>query len=130
MAMATAWLGAAWVAGYLFIIYQQGATELDTPMTVFLATFVGVMAALAFGAAVMQRRNDQWAQVMLYAAAGGFVPAGILGLASVGLPLILVGLLALISAGPRRIPQSFGVAAGVLSAIAFVIGVALSIRIS
>ena len=52
MAMATAWLGAAWVAGYLLIIYQQVATELDTPMTVFLATFVGVMAALAFGAAV------------------------------------------------------------------------------
>ena len=128
--MTTAWLGAAWVAGYLLIIYQQGATELDTPMAVFLATFVGVMAALAFGAAVMQHRNDQWAQAMLYAAAGGFVPAGILGLASVGLPLFLVGLLALISAGPRRIPQRFGVAAGALSAIAFVIGVALTIRIS
>ena len=58
------------------------------------------------------------------------MPAGILGLASVGLPLILVGLLALISAGPRRISQSFGVAVGALSAIAFVIGVALTIRIS
>lgn len=129
VASGTAGLGAAWVAGYLFLIYRQG-TELDTPMTVFLATFVGVMAALALGAAVIRRRNDQWAQAMLYAAAGGFVPAGILGLASVGLPLILVGLLALISAGPRRIPQRFGVAAGALSAIAFVIGVALTIRVS
>ena len=82
------------------------------------------MAALALGAAAIRRCNDQWAQAMLYSAAGGFVPAGIVGLASVGVPLVLVGLLALISAGPRRIPQGFAVAAGALSAIIFVIGVA------
>ena len=45
-------------------------------------------------------------------------------------PLVVVGLLALISAGPRRIPQGFAVAAGALSAIIFVIGVALTIRVS
>jgi hypothetical protein len=129
MAIATAGLGAAWVAGYLFVIYRQG-TELNTPMTVFLATFVGVMTALALGAAVIRDRSEGWAQAMLYAAAGGFLPAGVLGLASIGLPLILVGLLALVSAGPRRIPLRFGVAAGALSAIAFVIGVALTIRVS
>ena len=129
MAVVTAGLGAAWVAGYLFLIYRQG-TELYSPMTLFLATFVGVMAALVVGAAVIRDRNDHWAQAMLYVAAGGFVPAGILGLASVGLPLLLVGLLALISAGPRRIPQRVGVAAGALSAIAFVIGAAMTIRVS
>lgn len=57
MAIATAGLGAAWVAGYLFVISRQG-TELDTPMTVFLATFVGVMAALALGAAVIRDRSE------------------------------------------------------------------------
>jgi hypothetical protein len=129
MAIATAVLGAAWVAGYLFIIYRQG-TELDTPMTVFLATFVGVMTALALGAALIGDRNEGWAQAMLYAAAGGFLPAGVLGLASIGLPLILVGLLALVSAGARSIPLRFGVAAGAMSAITFVIGVALTVRVS
>ncbi len=129
MAIATAGVGAAWVAGYLFVIYREG-TELDTPMTVFLATFVGVMAALVLGAAGIRDRNERWAQGMLYAAAGGFLPAGVLGLASVGLPLILGGLLALVSVGPRRIPLRFGVAAGALSAIVFVIGIALTIRVS
>ncbi len=129
MAFATAWLGAAWVAGYLFLIARQG-TEMDTPMTVFLATFVAVMAALAFGAAIIKDRNERGAQGMLYAATGGFLPAGVLGLASIGLPLILVGLLALVSAGSRQIPLRFVVAAHALSAIPFVIGVALTIRVS
>lgn len=99
-------------------------------MTVFLATFVGIMAALALGAAVIRYRNDQWAQAMLYASAGGFVLAGVLGLASIGLPLILVGLLAIISAGPRRITYRVGVAAVAASEIAFAVGVALTIRVS
>jgi hypothetical protein len=129
MAMATAGLGAAWVVGYLFLIYRQG-TELNTPITVFLATFVGVMAALALAAAVIGDRNERIAQGMLYASAGGFVPAGVLGLASIGLPLILVGLLALISVGPRRITYRSGVVAGAVSAIVFAIGVALTIRVS
>ena len=130
LAATTAVLGATWVAGYLFIMVEQGATELDTPMVVFLATFVGVMASLAFIGAVIGDRDERWAQGMLYSAAGGFLPAGVIGLASVGLPLILVGLLALASAGPRRLPLRFGVAAGALSAIVFAIGVALTIRIS
>jgi hypothetical protein len=89
-----------------------------------------VMAALALGAAVIRNRNDRWAQAMLYAAAGGFLPAGVLGLASIGLPLILAGLLALAAAGPRLIPLPLGVAAAVLSASAFFVGVALTIRVS
>lgn len=48
----------------------------------------------------------------------------------IGLPLILVGLLALVSAGSRHIPLRFVVAAHALAAIPFVIGVALTIRIS
>ncbi len=129
VALLTAGLGAAWVGAYLFIIGRQG-TELDAPGTVFIAAFVSVMAALALGAAAVRGRNAQRAQTMLYAAAGGFLPAGILGLASVGLLLILVGFLALVAAGPRIVPSRLGVAAGGLSAFAFAIGVALTIRVS
>jgi hypothetical protein len=67
---------------------------------------------------------------MLYAAGAGCLPAGVVGLASIGLPLILAGLLAFAAAGPRVIPRRFAVAAGVLSAGVFVLGVALNIRIS
>ena len=129
MAIATAGLGLAWVAGYLFLIGAQG-TELYAPTTAFVALFVGAMAALALGAAVIADGSDGRAQGMLYAAAGGFLSAGVLGLASIGLPLIVVGLIALTSAGPRRIPRTLAVAAGALSAAAFVIGVALTIQVS
>ena len=129
MALATTGVGAAWVAGYLSIIRSQG-TEMGSPGVVFSATFVGVMAALSLGAAVIRDRHDRWAQAFLYAAAGGYLPAGVLGLASVGLPLIVAGLLALAAAGPRLIPARSGVAAGALSACVFLVGVALTIRVS
>ena len=129
MALATTGVGAATVAGYLFLIESQG-TEIGSPGVVFYASFVGVMAALSLGAAVIRDRNDRWAQAFLYAATGGYFPAGILGLASVGLPLIVAGLLALAAAGPRLIPARSGVAAGALSACVFLVGVALTIRVS
>jgi hypothetical protein len=129
VATAAGGLGAVWVAGYLLILLRQG-TELDTPMTVFIATFVGVMAALAVGAAATHRRDEQRAQAMLYAAGAGFLPAGVVGLLSIGLPLILAGLLAFAAAGPRIIPRRIAVAAGALSAGVFVVGVALNIRVS
>lgn len=128
-ALVTTGIGAAWIVGYLLIIQNQG-TEMGSPGVVFYATFVGVMAALSLGAAVIRDRNVRSAQTFLYAAAGGYFPAGILGLASVGLPLIVAALLALTAAGPRLIPVRRGVAAGALSACAFLVGVAATIRVS
>jgi hypothetical protein len=127
--LATAGIGAAWVVGYLLIIQSQG-TEMGTPGVVFYATFVSVMAALSLGAAVLCERDPRWAQTLLYAAVGGYLPAGVLGLASVGLPLIVAGLLALSAAGPRLVPVRLGLAAGALSAGLFLAGVAVTIRVS
>jgi hypothetical protein len=125
----TAGICAGWAAGYLLNIGSQG-TELRSPGVMFYATFVGVMAALAVGAAVLHGRSPQWAQTLLYAAAGGLHAAGFLGLASIGLPLIVATLLSLTAAGSRVIPARRGLAAGLLSAGVFVVGFAATVRVS
>ena len=129
IALATAALAGLWIVEYLVTIQSQ-RTELGSPDVVFPATFAGVMAALSAGAAVIRDRDIRLAQALLYAAAGGLLPAGVLGLASIGLPLIVAGLLALVAAGSRLIPLPLGVTAAVLSTSAFFVGVALTIRVS
>jgi len=128
-ATATAAIGIGWVIGYLLIIRGQG-TEQASAVVVFYATFICSMAALAFGAAVIHGRNPRLAQAFLYAASGGFFPAGVLGLASVGLPLIVAALLSLTAVGSHLLPRRIVAAAAGLSAGAFLIGVAATIRVS
>ena len=72
------------------------------------------------------RLTDRADQVLLYGATTGYLLAGLLGLASIGLFLIVAGVLACIGAGPRRVPVGVVAAVVAVSASALIIGMALT----
>ena len=123
-AVAAAGVGVVVEGGYVLQVRAQG-TEIGSG-GLFLVAFVGVMAALSLGSAAVGKQHELVAQALLYGATSGYLVAGLVGLASIGLFLIVAGLLALIAAGPRRV--STGVVATVvaISASVFLIGMALT----
>jgi len=116
-------IGAVWDVAYL-IILNGPIAELGANGA-FYAGFVGVMSALCL-LSTLGRLDPRLAQGMRYAAAPGLVLAGGLGAASIGLPLVLAGLLSLASAGPRLVSIRAGTAAGAVSVLVFLSGVALT----
>ncbi len=64
--------------------------------------------------------------VLLYGATTGYLLAGVVGLASIGLFLIVAGLLAFIGAGPRRVPVGVVAVVVAILASALIIGMALT----
>ena len=101
-AVAAFGVGAAVDVVYVLLVLGQG-TELG-PREVFFAAFLGVMAAFALAGAAMGTLDERFGQVLLYGATTGYLLAGLLGLASIGLFLIVAGLLAFI--GRRTAPRA------------------------
>jgi len=84
------------------------------------------MSALSLAGSIRRGRDDRFAQLVLYDASAGYLLAGFVGLASVGLPLILAGILAGVAVGPRRVSARLAATAVLMSAASFILGFALT----
>lgn len=94
-------LAVATLVGYLAVLRQQGGD----PAAWFLALVV--LGAVAAGYACLRRARHR--RPALVAAAALLTPAGLLGILSVGLPLLLAGGLCLVALA--RSPAAAGAAA-------------------
>lgn len=122
-AVVAAGLGAAVDLGYIVLTngIQPGSGSL------FYAVFIGTMAAITLVGAA-PALDERLAQPFLYAATSGYLVAGIVGLASIGLFLIIAALLAYIAAGPRQASQGVAAAAMAIPVVAFVVWTALHLN--
>jgi hypothetical protein len=78
---------------YLLLIRGQAELAPDAYTVPFVAGYLLVMAAL-LGISLTGRPNPSWRMPLRAGAAGGLLVLGILGAFSIGLPLILAGILA------------------------------------
>jgi hypothetical protein len=101
VAMAAAVAGGVADLGYLRLISDQG-TGIGARVT-FIAGFVALMTALAAIGAILFGRHAAASQLVLLGSASGFLGLGLIALFSIGIALILAGVLALIGAGPLRV---------------------------
>lgn len=124
VAVAATVIGAAVDIGYVFLIRSQGPSI--GPRVAFFACFLAAMSGLALAGALLSGRNGGRAQALLYGAATGFILAGVVGLASIGLFILLPGLLAFAAAGPRQLSIWRIATTGAAVAFTLVIGLALT----
>ena len=98
---------------YIVVISDQG--DLGRGRVWFVALMLLVAAACCLLAAV--RRDDRVRPIVAWAGAGGLLSLGVLGIFSIGLPLLVAGIL-MVTAAMRM-----GVARGgeVAAAVAFVV---------
>jgi hypothetical protein len=123
-AVAAAGIGVGVDIGYLLTISGLGGDAV--PRVVFLASFIAVMAAMPVGAAATAGRDEVMAQALLIASGTGLLEAGALALPSIGILLVLAGLLAFVSAGPRRVSWPMTVAISIVVTVVFLGGIALT----
>lgn len=86
-AVAAAGVGAAVDVVYDLVAPREG-TEFP-PRVVFIAAFIGVMAALLLAGAAVARLDERFAQVLLCGASAGYLLAGLVGIFSIGAPLVI-----------------------------------------
>jgi hypothetical protein len=91
--LAAAVLGAATVIVYLVLINSQ-ADGMD-PRVAFFASFIGLMAVFSLSGAVAAKRGNGISRTFLLAALMGNMAIGILGILSIGAPLVVAGALLL-----------------------------------
>lgn len=123
-AIVAAAFGGAVDVGYLLLVRGQGSDF--APRVVFYAAFVAVMAALSLAGGLVGGSNETRAQALLWSATTGYLLAGGLGLASIGLPLVLAGLFALVAARQRRLSAALVATVAALTASVFFVGIALT----
>lgn len=121
MALAAAVAGAVIDVGYLRLIVDQ-ASGVDARV-VFVAGYIGLAAVLALVGAIRMGRDDRLAQAALLGSATGFIGIGVVALFSIGLSLLIAGVIAAMAAiavGPRRVGASIavGVIVGALAILA------------
>jgi hypothetical protein len=97
---------------YLAIIFSQ--EPIEAGRTVFVAAFILGSAVCALGAAFGPAAARP---VLAAAASGGLVTLGILGMFSIGLPLLVAGALAIVAW--VRVARGGGARLGLLCAAAF-----------
>jgi len=117
---------------YIGIILAEGDAEAGRVGT--FAILVAAYSLVAIGAGLAARLPERTRLVMLAAAAGGLLTAGVLGIFSIGLPLLVAGILccsAWMSVARRANPVPDG--SPILSALAaigagalLVLGIALT----
>lgn len=76
---------------YVLLIRSQGSFQDDLGRVVFVAVFIASEATIALGAALVGRPAVR--TVLLGAASGGLLGLGLLGAFSIGLPLVVAGVL-------------------------------------
>lgn len=96
LGFAAAGLAAAMAVVYIWLMDAQG----DTPRSWFLALLLTGALFAGFGAVVRAR----WGKVALVLSAAALLPAGVLALASIGLPILASGALAVLASLRSRGP--------------------------
>lgn len=118
MALTAAVAGAVIDVAYLRLIADQ-ATGVDARVA-FVAGYIGLAAALALVGAIRMARDDRLAHAALLGSATGFIGIGVVALFSIGLSLLIAGVLAALAVVPRRVGASVsvGVIVGALAILA------------
>jgi hypothetical protein len=120
---------------YLWYVRFVQSGRSDQPLTVpFVAAYLGVVAICALVSAMT--RAGTWRVALLGASAGGLLVLGFFALFSIGLPLFLMGLLAvaaLVSAIKRATRRGLAAGASIAGALAAVLvlfaGFAITARV-
>lgn len=121
-------------AVYLLLIRSQAEVAPDVFTVPFVAGYLLVMAAL-LGTSLARLPNPSWRMPLRAGAAGGLLLLGIIAAFSIGLPLVLAGILATGSAvrtlkGPVWTPTALlGVAAALAAVAVLVTGFEVTERI-
>jgi hypothetical protein len=98
-----------------YIRFKQGGPPSDLPLRVpFIAAYLALLGICAALSTVVVRR---WRVALLGACAGGLLLLGFFGLFSIGLPLVVAGLLAIVSL-TRSINENVGRRVAVATATA------------
>lgn len=92
--IAAAMIGFATVIAYLAIIVQQETGSEDYPLVAFVTLY---FAALSAGALMSVSADTRRCVALRSAATAGFLFWGLIAAASIGLPLLIAGLIALIA---------------------------------
>lgn len=115
---------------YVIYIQNQGARNPQFLRVPFLATFIALMAICSAISALLVA--VRWRTLLLGVAAGGLVLLGLYGIFSIGLPLLIAGLVAVygvIRGGDDARPASSQRRARVGAAATAVIGAGLSVAV-
>jgi len=91
LAIAAGVLGLVVALGYLVIIYDEAERTSGRVAVVFL--FILAVSALALAGGSAFTRSARMTAIVLGAATGGLLTAGVLGIFSIGLPLLIAGVL-------------------------------------
>jgi hypothetical protein len=119
---------------YVAVINAQGSSDPMVYVPRFIASYLAVMAAM-IGVALLPRREVVEIRVPLRAAgAGGLLVMGLIGAFSIGLPLVVAGILTTValsrtaSVPASRWTRLLGLAAAVLAVAVLVVGLEVSMR--
>jgi len=92
--IAAALIGFATVIAYLAIIIQQETQSDDYPLVAFVTMYFAALSAAAFASVSAPTRR---CVALRSAATAGFLFWGLIAAASIGLPLLVAGLVALVA---------------------------------
>jgi hypothetical protein len=113
---------------YILLIRSQGNAH--DARVMFVAVFIASEAAVALGAALVDRPAVR--TVLLGAASGGLLALGLLALFSIGLPLVVAGLLTTlawtrsIGAGQSSPVKPLSLAVAGVAVVVLAVGIALT----
>jgi len=132
LAMAAGIVGLLVDAVYLGIIFDQG--DLQAGRVVVVSVFILVVSALAFAGAFASTPSTRTRLTVLGAATGGLLTVGVLGIFSIGLPLLVAGVMcgvawARFSWAARPVPAGatlLSTLAAVATGALLILGIALS----
>lgn len=124
-------IGFATVVAYIAIIVNQDTDSSDYPRVAFVTLYFAALSAAAFASVSV---NGRRCVTMRSAATAGFLFWGLIAAASIGLPLLIAGLMALVALirTLRVVPGSglWASAVAVVTVLTGVAGIALTASLS
>jgi hypothetical protein len=132
LAMVAGIVGLVVDAAYLGIIFDQG--DVEAGRVAVVSVFVLAVSALALVGAVASAPSSGTRLVVLGAATGGLLTVGVLGIFSIGLPLLVAAVLcavgyAQVARAVRPVPAGaplLATLAGIVTGAVLILGIALS----
>jgi hypothetical protein len=124
LAVVAGLIGIAVDVGYLAIIFDEAERTSGRVLVVF--SFIFVMSALALVGGSGLTTSVRTTAIVLGAATGGFLTAGVLGIFSIGLPLLIAGVMCAVAcAGAARSAHPVPPGVPILSTVAAIASGAL-----
>jgi hypothetical protein len=121
-AIAAAIIGFATVIAYLAIIVEQETSSDDYPLVAFVTVYFATLSVAAF---ISVSANTRRCVALRSAAAAGFLFWGLIAAASIGLPLLVAGLVALVALiRTLQVSPGTGVLAGLVAGGTVATGIA------